>query len=344
MPSNFHDRIHGGLLGLAVGDSVGYPADFHRTIRSPWMRSRLWAGSAELDEQQVSKPLLPFVLNSSATSPFEPTDDTEAAVLALRIALDSVDESPERAFEAWKNYTSSADVWSGVAERSAIINASRGLCPPQTGQDNPAAFSDSAVPSGVVFGLIHAGSPDAAADAAAKWASITHAQDGIWAASVMAAAIALIAAGEDIEPSLDYAERFAPIGSWLSTNFTRSREVLEFNIQPFNALPSLLSALSPRQYSHGGVAPESLPLAFAVVRLTTENPELTLPFALSIARHADSVPAFVGAIAGTARGALSFGEQWPATLDRVVGLFYPALANESLSTLAQELIKKYHTV
>lgn len=254
MSADRADRIHGSLLGLAVGDAVGLAADYHRAVRSPWVRGRLWAGSAELDEARVAKPLLPFDATTVDGARLAPTDDTETAVLAARVALTTVGAADASArFAEWRRLTAGDDVWTGIAERSAIINAERGLVPPVTGNDGPADASDSAVASGVAWGLFHAGDPAAAAEAATEWASITHARDGVWAAACMASAVSALA----------------------------------------NA---------------------------------------TL-----FARESDSVPAFVGALLGAAHGAGVFGETWPAAVDRVEGVCYPALAGERVSAVAAEL-------
>jgi len=87
------------------------------------------------------------------------------------------------------------EVWSGIAERSSIVNAQAGLTPPATGNDNPAHFDDGAVPRAVPVGIRYAGRPDQAALVATRLAEITHAEDGVWAAAAMAASIAAAVSG-----------------------------------------------------------------------------------------------------------------------------------------------------
>ncbi|WP_223692033.1 ADP-ribosylglycohydrolase family protein [Leifsonia poae] len=331
-------RIHGGLLGLAIGDAIGLPADYHRSIRSPWVRSRLWEASADLDRSRVSRPLLPFVLSSTDEPRLVPTDDTEAAVLALRVLLDTTDHGDGALFTGWSRHALAEDAWGGVAERSAAINAGRGLLPPHTGNDNPADISDSAVPAGLAIGLAFAGEPELAADHAERWASITHARDGVWAAVAAAVATALLAAGATADDALAQAVATIPVGSWLATDLTRLAEIDLGD--PFLALPRLLEVASPRAYSAGGSAPETLPLAFALFRATLDRPTTAIPFASTISRHSDSLPAFVGALVGAHHGASAFGDTWPGALDEVHGLFYPTLAGQTLTGLTAELIAR----
>lgn len=337
MSADRADRIHGALLGLAVGDAVGLAADYHRAVRSPWVRGRLWAGSAELDEARVAKPLLPFDATTVDGARLAPTDDTETAVLAARVALTTVaaPDASARRFAEWRRLTAGDDVWTGIAERSAIINAERGLVPPVTGNDGPADASDSAVAAGVVWGLFHAGDPAAAAEAATEWASITHARDGVWAAACMASAVSALAVGASIAQALDDAEALVPADSWLAEGFRAAARIAPASV--LLELPRLLAELNPRRYSQPGTAPETLPIAFLLLRADGERPEQALANATLFARESDSVPAFVGALLGAAHGAGVFGEAWPAAVDRVDGVCYPVLAGERVSAVAAEL-------
>lgn len=332
------DRVHGALLGLAVGDAIGLPADYHRTVRSPWVRSRMWLGSADLDRAQVAKPLIPFDATTVDGTRLMPTDDTEAAVLAARAALTADPADPDALFAQWRRHALADDVWTGIAERSAIVNAKRGEVPPVTGSDNPADASDSAVPAGVVFGLLHTGDPASASAEATRWASITHARDGVWAAAAMAVAVAELADGRSVEAALELAVREAPEDSWLAAGFRTADDLGPVDV--FLDLPRILSALSPRLYSQPGTAAETLPLAFLLLRATRGKAETALPLAALFARESDSVPAFVGALCGAASGAAGFGSRLPESIDRIEGLFYPSLAGESLMALAAEIASR----
>lgn len=335
---DLRSRVHGALLGLAAGDAIGLPADVHRTVRSPWVRSRLWAASAELDRTRVARPLLPFVLSSTDEPRLVPTDDTETAVLAVRVLLDAADHDLDSLFAGWSRHARGPEVWGGVAERSAATNADRGLLPPQTGSDHPADTSDSAVPAGLAIGLAFAGSPAEAAAYAERWAAITHSRDGLAAARAAAVATALLATGAPLAEAAAAARATVEPASWLAAGFDRLDALGPLDpADPFRRLPALLAAASPRTYSAGGTAPETLPLAFALAAATAETPQWAIPLATTVARHSDSLPAFVGALTGAVHGVEAFGPEWREELDRVHGIFYPTLAGETLSGLAEAL-------
>ncbi|WP_168220008.1 MULTISPECIES: ADP-ribosylglycohydrolase family protein [unclassified Salinibacterium] len=331
-------RTHGALLGLAMGDALGLPADYHRTIRNEWVRGRLWAASADLDAQRVAKPLLPFVLDATEASVLQPTDDTELAALAARVLIEADVHDLDSLFAAWRTHTTADDVWTGVAERSAIVNAERGLVPPATGSDNPAAASDSAAMGAVAVGLLYADEPAEAEVVARRLASITHAADGVEAAAVMAVAIARLANGEPLDASLATARALAPADSWLGENLARIDAIIDPARPGMYVLPRLISQLSPRRYSAGGMAPETIPLAFAIVRQCAGDLHSAVPLALTVARQSDSLPALVGALVGAHTGAAFFGAEWAQELDTLAGLFFPSLEGVSLIELAGRIL------
>ena len=55
------DRAYGALLGLAYGDALSFPADFHRTFQFPAKRRDfLWRTNQELAQRRVIRVTLPF--------------------------------------------------------------------------------------------------------------------------------------------------------------------------------------------------------------------------------------------------------------------------------------------
>ncbi|PPL15171.1 ADP-ribosylglycohydrolase family protein [Microterricola pindariensis] len=333
-------RTHGALLGLAAGDSLGLASDFHQSIRDTWVRGMLWRGSSELDEQRVARPMLPFA-HSMGISTLNASDDIETAVVAAKVLLDCAEsgsgQGAEALFAGWQKFMLGEDVWSGIAERSAIINTQRGYVPPITGNDNPAFYTDSAIPAGVSIGLHCAGDPERAAAIALDYASITHAEDGVWATAAMAVAIAALADGSPLEAALTLAEEQIPASSWLGANVARAREITDAASSAFGSIPELSAMLNSREYSHGGVAPETLPLAFSIVRLCEGRLSEALLVSLAFGRKSDSLPAMVGALVGAIDPAELLGTSWDTQLDAVKGLFVPALAGVSITELAAAL-------
>ena len=146
-----------------------------RSVRLGFRRAWLWELSAEADTHQVLRFLMPLTLGPPEPLALSGTDDTEFAVAAALIILSSgEDATSEELFAGWRmQVVDHADqVWSGIAERSSIINTVAGLAPPATGNDNPAHFDDGAVARAVPVGIRHAGSPRLAAKVATLLAAI----------------------------------------------------------------------------------------------------------------------------------------------------------------------------
>ncbi|MDQ1204493.1 ADP-ribosylglycohydrolase family protein [Microbacterium sp. SORGH_AS_0862] len=134
-------RARAVLLGLAIGDALGAPADVHRSVRTPWVRGRLWAGSAELDAERVSRPLLPFAPTLDDARGISATDDTEEAVAAAICLLAADAGTDAGLFARWLAIHADRDAWLGVAARSAERNAARDALPALIRELSPRMYS-----------------------------------------------------------------------------------------------------------------------------------------------------------------------------------------------------------
>ncbi len=333
------DTARGALLGLAMGDALALPAEFHRHARAGWGRDVLWEKNAELDRQHVSRPLLPFGLSSTDHNPLCGTDDTETAATAALVLLDAAKHDQESLFLGWRaHYVDTEGVWCGVAERGAVVLTLRGHTPPVTGSDNPVYWDDSAVPAAVPAGLFHCGDPSTASGVAEDYARITHDRDGVWAAGAMAHAVAALAAGGSLRPALADAERTVPHDSWLRRGFERAAAVeRDVDGGVFATVPALVDAFGRPGYSHGGVAPETLPLAFTITRLVEGDLSAGLQAAALFPRQSDSLPAMVGALCGAAGGQQRVPREWHERVNRLEGVLLPGVAGHRLTDLADRL-------
>ncbi|WP_037936841.1 ADP-ribosylglycohydrolase family protein [Streptosporangium roseum] len=339
MPVDRLSAASGALLGLAVGDAAGLPAQFHRRARSGWARAAGWRLSAALDEQRVSRPLLPFTLGAGDDIPLCATDDAEAAAVAALVLLRSPDHGQDALFAGWRaQMVDVPEVWTGIAERSAVLNTERGLLPPFTGTDNPAHYSDGAVPAGVSIGIRYAGDPGLAAEVAGRYAEITHADDGVWAVRAMAWAIAALVGGVPLGDALAGAVAGVPGESWLGRNLARAAHIRDTAASPFEAVPELVQRLSPATYSHGGVAPETLPVAFALAELAQGDLPTAIMSASLVARQSDSMPAMAGALCGAASGLPAVPATWRDQVDELAGVLTPQLKGLRLTDLARRLL------
>lgn len=337
------DRAYGALLGLALGDAVGMPALYHRTLAlPPRRRARLWQFSADVGRERVLRLALPYV----QSQPEElldlcGTDDTEFAAVAVRILLECGDEvTLDRLFDGWRRHVvDHADViWSGISERASVVNAQAGLAPPATGSDNPQFYDDGAVARAVPVGIRYRGRPQQAAEVAGLLASITNAADGIVAAQAMAASVAVAVDTGDAAAAVAAGLAVIPKDSWLGRDVARALAVLDRAGSGFAAVPGWTSQVVTRVYNYGNAAPETLAVAYAIARATGGDLVQGVQLGALIPKQSDSMPAMVGALAGAAHGTSAVPPEWVEALDTLRGLCLPELVGTSLRDLAAQLL------
>jgi ADP-ribosylglycohydrolase len=342
---SLRSRAQGALVGLAIGDAAGFPALFHRTARLGRRRTALWRFAAQLDQQHVLRFLMPMSHGRPDALSVSATDDGEFAAVAALILLDAGSAcSPEALFAGWQKHVVQVgdDVWSGIAERASIVNARRGLRPPETGNDNPAHFDDGAVARAVPVGIRFAGQPDRAAGVARTLAEITNAADGVWAAESMAAAISAAIGGAGLAEVIETGRRRIPADSWLGRQMATAMSLAEGAASAFDLTAELNDRVANWNYSFGAVAPETLASAYALALAADGDPMTAIPAAATIAKQADSVPAMVGAITGALAGADRLPGAWSARVSTLRGICVPALKGVSLRDLASELVAGAH--
>lgn len=316
--------------GLALGDALGEPASQHRTIRDPWVRTMLRQGVVDLDSSRVIRPVVPFVLNAVGSVALVPTDDAEGFAIAARTLVEAPSWSIADLFDTWRNLLDDESVWIGPAQRSAMLNASKGLKPPQTGTDNPAFYDDTALPGAIAVGIA-ATSLGQAATIARRLGSITHDGVGLAASVAMAQLIWTLLDGANFETGIAAVRKELDADDWLGDGVRDAFEILETASSPFAALPQLISRFAPRNYSHPGNVAETLPLALGIVRATGGDHEQALPLALCVARHQDSLPATVGALCGALGSPIG-----DSGIDELQGVLVPALQGFSMPDLAEQ--------
>lgn len=338
-----HDRAgraRGALLGLAVGDALGLPALYHRTVRMDFHRGALWRFAQDLDVQRVLRFPLPFTLGRPEPLELCGTDDAEYAAVAARILLESGDGDPEALLAGWRSHVVDAadELWCGIAERSSILNLQQGVLPPASGSDNPAHFDDGAVTRAVPFGLRWAGDPAEAATRARAFAQITHAEDGVWAAAAMAASIAAAVAGADPQQVVEIGRQQIPGDSWLGRQVVHALGLAAEAESAFDLAAALADEVANASYSFGTVAPETLPAAYALTLAADGDPERAVPAAGTVAKQSDSMPAMVGALCGALRGERSLPGQWRRKVQVLRGICVPGLTGTDLVDLADRLL------
>jgi len=335
------DRVYGGLLGLALGDAIGYPAAMHRGLRlAPWQRAFQRRTDLEMLEHRVLRLTLPFGFGRGDDALLPgPTDDTEMAALTARILVAHRGAPTSADFaEEWRRLARHADeLWTGLAEKAAIENLRRGLDPPATGGDNPQWYDDGAVARAVPAGLAWSGQPAQAARVAALDAAVTHADEGVWAARAMAAAVSLLADGAGLDAALAAGRAEFPAESWIAWIDGRVAALAEKHAAPADLALALSQDVLTRAYSYANAAAETVPAAFALAQATEGDLWQGALVANMCARAADSLPAMVGALAGTMRGSGAVSRDWEQALRTLRGVCVPALAGVDLHALAMDI-------
>lgn len=338
-------KFTGAMLGLAYGDAISFPALYHRFQTMPRRRHNfLWRTNRELDEMNITRLTMPFTHRQPAADlePY-PTDDTEFAMLTLRALLRETGEVTQSTFlSVWLDEVvpRADEVRSSFSERAAIENLKRRVLPPASGNDNPLHYEDSAVARAVPIGLYCAGDADRAAALAELDASITQAEDGIYAARVMAVAIALLANGSTLTEALERARKEFPAGSWIEHGDATARAMRDQADEPED-LPLLLSAgLVNTVYSYGSAAPETLPAAFVIAEACGGDLRRAVAVANAIPKSADSLPAMVGAICGALQGDSAVTAKWRAALTTLRGVCLPFMQGEDVVAAATALYER----
>jgi ADP-ribosylglycohydrolase len=338
-----YERTYGALLGLAYGDAIGFPALFHRTFQFPAKRRDfLWNTNRDLARQRIIRLTLPFThrLAPETLEPF-PTDDTEYAVFTAQTLLGCEGEPVAETFlAAWREQLLPiADtLLTGFSERAAIENLRRGVLPPASGNDNPQHYDDSAVARAVAIGLFCRGEPERAARLAMYDSQVTNAEDGVYAAQAMAAAIALLADGTTMAAALASARNYLPADSWVAHGDHIARQCRDEAGSPQDLVLLLMTRLINTVYSYGNAAPETLPAAFALAEACDADLQAAVLLTNAIPKAADSLPAMVGALCGAVCGPAALSQRWQAQLATCRGLCLPLTAGMRLDDLARELV------
>lgn len=330
-------RAVGALLGLAVGDALGWPSLFNATYQLPMTRRRR-RRLLEAQAEETGAIRLPVPYTHSAPSHLlhvGPTDDAEWAAFTARLLLKTGGRlEAESLVEAWRGLPEG--VKGSFSLQGARANLQRGLIPPATGNDHPHYFDDAACSRAVAVGIARAGDPVRAAELAGLEASVTNSEDGLWGAQAIAAAIAAACGGAGVSEVIEAAVAQLPPDSWIGRTVNEALSLPAMD-SPFALVPVLSDRIVSPIYSYGVAAPETVAVTLALVRATAGDLERAAPLAATIVRTADSVPALVGALCGALGGEASVPASWRERCRRLRGICVADLAGVDLVDLAERL-------
>ncbi|MDQ0747776.1 ADP-ribosylglycohydrolase [Streptomyces africanus] len=307
-------RARGALLGLAVGDALGAPAENLKPseIRARWGR------------------ITGYVTEHPAG-----TDDTEYAIFSgLLLARHGSALTPAHVEAAWHEWIADREEGpfrgAGFSERGTLENLRRGLAAPISAQHRH-AWSDGLAMRAAPFGVFAPGRPAEAARLVAIDGSVSHDGEGIYGGQAVAAGVAAAMAGAQPIAVVAAALAVVPDDSWTARCLRRAVAVAHRGER------AVRSAVVIGGYPWTDLAPEAVALAFGAYAAADGDFEQSVLTAVNMGRDADTTAAVAGALAGATRGVSAIPEAWTTPIGPVRGRCLPAMAGYHVLDVADLL-------
>ncbi|MFD7990904.1 ADP-ribosylglycohydrolase family protein [Streptomyces mexicanus] len=320
-PIPSRDRARGALLGLAVGDALGAPAENLRPsqIRARWGR------------------ITGYVTDHPAG-----TDDTEYALFsALLLVRHGSALTCAHVEAAWHEHlTGRADgslSGAGFSERGTVENLRRGLAVPACAQHRH-AWSDGLAMRAAPHGVFAAGRPAEAARLAAIDGSVSHEGEGIHGGRAVAAGVAAAMAGAPPAAVVAAALAAVPEDSWTARSLRRATAAARHGER------AVRSAVVVTGYPWPDLAPEAVALAFGAYACAEGDVRRAVLTAVNMGRDADTTAAVAGALAGATRGAGAVPKEWAAAIGPARGACLPSMAGRHVLHAADMLVARARSV
>ncbi|GGV16967.1 hypothetical protein GCM10010245_29210 [Streptomyces spectabilis] len=308
------ERARGALLGLAVGDALGAPAENLKPseIRRRWGR------------------ITGYVAEHPAG-----TDDTEYAIFSgLLLARHGSALTVAHVEHAWHRWIADLDEGpfrgAGFSERGTLENLRRGLAAPISAQHRH-AWSDGLAMRAAPFGVFAAGRPAEAARLVAVDGTVSHDGEGIHGGRAVAAGVAAAMAGAPVETVVAAALSVIPYDSWTSRSLRRAVAVAHRGER------AVRSAVVIGGYPWTDLAPEAVGLAFGAYAAARGDFATAVLTAVNMGRDADTTAAVAGALAGATGGAASIPPEWSAAIGPVRGTCLPSMKGHHVLDVAELL-------
>ncbi|MDQ0796922.1 ADP-ribosylglycohydrolase family protein [Streptomyces sp. B1I3] len=320
-PGGRADRARGALLGLAVGDALGAPAENLRPseIRRRWGR------------------IEGFVSDDPAG-----TDDTEYAIFSgLLLARHGSALTVSHVERAWHHWIADLDEGpfrgAGFSERGTLENLRRGLAAPISAQHRH-AWSDGLAMRAAPFGVFAAGRPAEAARLVAVDGRVSHEGEGIYGGQAVAAGVAAAMVGAGPASVIAAALSVVPMDSWTARSLRRAVTAAQRSYPDrLTAERAVRSAVVIGGYPWTDLAPEAVGLAFGAFTAARGDFRAAVLTAVNMGRDADTTAAVAGALAGALHGASAIPRAWASAIGPVRGSCLPSMRGHHVLDIAELL-------
>ncbi|MFE0103905.1 ADP-ribosylglycohydrolase family protein [Streptomyces sp. NPDC059009] len=308
------DRARGALLGLAVGDALGAPAENMKPseIRRRWGR------------------ITGYVTESPSG-----TDDTEYAIFSgLLLARHGSALTVSHVETAWHRWIADLDEGpfrgAGFSERGTLENLRRGLAAPISAQHRH-AWSDGLAMRAAPFGVFAAGRPAEAARLVAIDGTVSHDGEGIYGGRAVAAGVAAAMAGAGPAGVIGAALSVIPMDSWTARSLRRAVVAAPAGER------AVRSAVVIGGYPWTDLAPEAVGLAFGAYAAARGDFREAVLTAVNMGRDADTTAAVAGALAGATNGTSGIPPTWSSAITPVRGTCLPSMRGYHVLDIAELL-------
>ncbi|MGX1884354.1 ADP-ribosylglycohydrolase family protein [Streptomyces sp. NPDC055287] len=308
------DRGRGALLGLAVGDALGAPAENMKPseIRRRWGR------------------IEGFVSSDPAG-----TDDTEYAIFSgLLLARHGSALTVAHVENAWHLWIADLDEGpfrgAGFSERGTLENLRRGLAAPISAQHRH-AWSDGLAMRAAPFGVFAAGRPAEAARLVAIDGCVSHEGEGIYGGQAVAAGVAAAMTGDSPSAITAAALSVIPSDSWTARSLRRAVAAAP------DGERAVRSAVVIGGYPWTDLAPEAVGLAFGAFAASRGDFTTAVLTAVNMGRDADTTAAVAGALAGAMCGAGAIPPAWASVISPARGSCLPSMRDYHVLDVADLL-------
>ncbi|MGW5334955.1 ADP-ribosylglycohydrolase family protein [Streptomyces bauhiniae] len=308
------ERARGALLGLAVGDALGAPAENLKPseIRARWGR------------------ITGYVTDRPCG-----TDDTEYAIFSgLLLARHGSALTPAHVEAAWHQWIADRAEGpfrgAGFSERGTLENLRRGLAAPISAQHRH-AWSDGLAMRAAPFGVFAAGRPAEAARLVAIDGSVSHEGEGIYGGQAVAAGVAAAMAGAEPAVVIAAALAVVPDDSWTARSLRRAVAVAHRGER------AVRTAVVIGGYPWTDLAPEAVALAFGAYAAADGDFREAVLTAVNMGRDADTTAAVAGALAGATHGVTAIPGVWAAAIGPARGRCLPAMSGHHILDVAELL-------